>query len=326
METYQLSKKDIKKLEKHYKVPLSELTVDSKGLIVISDNIPPHLKDFVNEIKSNLKDGSTIILKTKPNRPNYNESKELIELLGTNKISGDGFTSFLKNAWTKTKEVASDAFNKIATRTAGDIYNKGRTITAATPVTNSRHMPDLKTCYLMAQTSYKPNIIGIDHPDWELIQNDQYLASYKNDNTKTIIVAIRGTDPKDTGDIAADIGIALGSLTSSDRYKRDIINIKRVQKVYPPSQWWYAGVGHSLGGALLDEFINLRLLHEGVSFNPAVSKSFYDKPTTNRRIYLSSDPLYNLMGRFTLNHEVRQSDKGPLASHELNNFVGGRII
>jgi hypothetical protein len=325
MEKYNLSLKDIKKLEKYYKVPISELEVDSKGVIVIADNVPSHLKEFVNEIKNNLKDGCHIVLKTKPNRPHHKEAKELIKLLGTNKISGDGFGSFLKNAWNKTKEVASDAFNKIATRTAGDIYNKGKTVGNVTPVTNTSHMPDLKTLYQMENASYKPTE-QVKSEDWKLIQNDQYMGTYKNENTKTIIIAIRGTDPKDTNDIAADIGIALGNLTVSQRYKRDLANIKRLQKLFNPREWWYAGVGHSLGGALLDEFIKLGLLKEGVSFNPAVSKSDYTTPTTNRRIYLSSDPLYNLMGRFTSNHEVRQSNKGPLASHELNNFQGGKKV
>jgi hypothetical protein len=276
MEKYQLNKKQIAKLEKHYNVPISELAVNSKGLVVISK-------------------------------------------------SGDGFGSFLKNAWTKTKNLASDAFNKIGTRVVGDIYNKSAATTKVTPVINSFHMPDTQTLYQMANSSYKPTDMFKGN-DWQLIQNDQYMASYKNTTLKVIIIAIRGTDPKDSQDIAADVGIALGTLKNSFRYKRDLANIIRLQKVFNPSEWWFAGVGHSLGGALLDEFIKLGLLKEGVSFNPAVSKSDYNTPTTNRRIYLSSDPLYNLIGRFTTNHEVRQSEQGPLASHKLTNFIGGRII
>lgn len=277
MERYNLNKKQIAKLEQHYNVPISELAVDSKGLVVISK-------------------------------------------------SGDGFGSFLKSAWNKTKNLASDAFNKIGTRTVGDIYNKGAaTTTRVTPVINSFHMPDTQTLYQMANSSYKPTEM-FKANDWQLIQNDQYMASYKNTTLKVIIIAIRGTDPKDSQDIAADVGIALGTLKNSFRYKRDLANIIRLQKIFNPLEWWFAGVGHSLGGALLDEFIKLGLLKEGVSFNPAVSKSDYNTPTTNRRIYLSSDPLYNLIGRFTVNHEVRQSEQGPLASHELNNFIGGRII
>ena len=324
MHKYSLTNKQIKKLEDYYKVPITELEVDSTGLIVVQDNIPSHLKDFVKEIKSNLKDGDHIIIKTKKDRPNYKEAKELIELLGTNKISGDGLGSFFKNAWNKTKEFATDAFNKITTRAVGDLYNKGKELSEVTPVINSDHMPDLKTLYQMENASYKPEE-GIDRlSSWRLIENDQYIGAYKDDNSKTIIIAIRGTDPKDSGDIAADIGIALGSLKVSDRYKRDLRVIRRLQTVYKPTEWWYAGVGHSLGGALLDEFIKLGLLNEGVSFNPAVSKEDYNLPTTNRRIYLDSDPLYNLMGRFTSNHEVRKSNKGPLASHELKNFEGGK--
>lgn len=271
MDTYNLSKYQIKKLEKFYKVPISELGVNEEGLI------------------------------------------------------GAGFGSFMKNLWTKTKDVATDAFNKIGTRTMGDIYNKGiQAPVQATAVTNTSHMPDLKTLYQMEAASYNPLQSQIAASNtWQLVQRDQYMATYKNNATKTIIVAIRGTDPKDTNDIAADVGIALGTLKMSDRYKRDIANLTRLHKLFKPTEWWYCGVGHSLGGALLDEFIKAGFLKEGVSFNPAVSKEFYNQPTTNRRIYLSSDPLYNLMGRMTKYHEVRQSTKGPLASHELSNFQGG---
>lgn len=357
MEKYQLSKSQIKKLENHYKVPFLELVVDDHGIInhsggghagaipkVYKDDelitIPSHLNELINELYNTSFDGCHIKFSTNKNKIFHKEIKALLKLLnhkpyefqiskGRNilkfltHMEGDGFGSFLKNAWNKTKAIASDAFNKIATRSAGDIYNKGQTVAQTiTPVTNTKHMPDLKTLYQMANASYKPQE-EIVSDKWIMVQQDDYLAVYKNNETQTIIVAIRGTDPKDTGDIAADIGIALGTLTSSPRYQRDLQTITNLQKTYKPEEWWYAGVGHSLGGALLDEFIKLGLLKEGVSFNPAVSKADYNSPTTNRRIYLSSDPLYNLMGRFTSNHEVRESNKGPLASHELNNFVGG---
>lgn len=110
----------------------------------------------------------------------------------------------------------------------------------------SHHMPDFKTCHLMANTGYKPDIIGIDHPDWEMVQNNEYVASYKNEATKTIIVAIRCTNPKDT---------ALDSL----------ISMQNVQKFYLPSEWWYGGVSNSLDCALLDIFINLRIIQNGIN-------------------------------------------------------------
>ena len=331
MEKFNLTKSQINKLEKHYGVAHHHLDVDDDGLIhtvLKVDNkkvlIPPHLNSYVKDILKELSDGDTLVLKSKENRHDYNQSKELQKLLGGNSFKrGSGFGSFFTNAWNKTKATVKDAFNKIVTPTLGDIYNQNKARPVVTPVVNSPHVPDLKTCFEMENASYKPSA-SITGTTWQEILRTQYLACYKNEITKTIMCAFRGTDPKDKGDLVADISIALGSLSVSNRFISDKTGIETLQKTYSPNEWWYAGIGHSLGGAIVDAMIKLGYIKEGVSFNPAVQKEDYDKKTTNRRIYLSSDPLYNLMGRFTVNHEVRQSSKGPLESHSLDSFSGGK--
>ena len=216
---------------------------------------------------------------------------------------------------------------KYITKGLGSVYNLTQTAQEGIPVVNSDKVPDLKTCYEIENRSYKrdiPGSLGRLNP-YQEIARDEYICAYKNVNNNSVICGVRGTDTKDMGDIAADIKIALGKLNSSDRYKHDVKVIKHLQGYFPPDKWWWVGVGHSLGGAIVDSLIREGLLKEGVSFNPAVQKEEYLQPTTNRRIYLETDPLYLLMGRFTKYHEVRKtSGLGVAKSHSLDNFQGGK--
>jgi len=230
----------------------------------------------------------------------------------------------------------ADIFNSVSsfagkfiTKGLGSVYNLTQTAQEGIPVVNSDKVPDLKTCYEIENRSYKqeiPGSLGRRNP-YEEIARDEYICAYKNVTNNSVICGIRGTDTKDMGDVAADIQIALGKLNSSERYKHDVSVIKRLQTYFPQDKWWWVGVGHSLGGAIVDSLIREGLLKEGVSFNPAVQKEEYLKPTTNRRIYLETDPLYLLMGRFTKYHEVRKtSGLGVAKSHSLDNFQGGKKV
>ena len=217
--------------------------------------------------------------------------------------------------------------SKYITKGLGSVLNFNQEAQQGIPVTNTSKVPDLKTCYQIEARSYKqeiPGSLGRLNPLQE-IARDEYICVYKNVTNSSVVCGVRGTDVKDMKDIGADIKIALGTLNSSDRYKHDVEVITSLQKSFPQSKWWWVGVGHSLGGAIVDSLIRAGLLKEGVSFNPAVQKEEYLKPTTNRRIYLETDPLYLLMGRFTKYHEVRKtSNMGVAASHSLSNFEGGK--
>ena len=157
-------------------------------------------------------------------------------------------------------------------------------------------IPDRNTLQQLATQSYEDvpsNRIG----QLELVRATPTLKFYK-DNGNTIVVAIRGTKPTDMDDVKADGLIAIGQLESSDRYKRDLTTIQQFQTQYPPSQYDYYGVGHSLGGAILDMFLKRGFLKNGVSYNPAVQpQDFQNTSLANQRVYMESDPLYALMGR-----------------------------
>ena len=151
------------------------------------------------------------------------------------------------------------------------------------------------------------------------------MTAYRDD--KTLILAVRGTDIRDTKDLVADVSIALGAIKRSARFKNDVEVIQKLKQIPELANLYWVGTGHSLGSALIDEFLKLGLISEAVTFNGAVSSEFYNTNNKNRRIYMSNDPLYLLMGRKTKYHEVRENnDVGIGKAHSLSNFVGGRRL
>ena len=204
-------------------------------------------------------------------------------------------------------------------------------------------MPPRADLQIAAEGSYKN--APRDLNGFQLVQSTPTLLFYiKNELPRpTVLVAIRGTVPSDTRDLKADASIAIGNLKNSDRYVADKAALQQFQLNYPPTQYDYYGTGHSLGGAILDQFLKEGLLQRGVSYNPAVQPQdvLFGDTGKNERIYQSGDPLYQLMGRFTKTHEVRQEPKKKksllsyvpylgkaydyLQSHGLSNFAGGLI-
>lgn len=169
----------------------------------------------------------------------------------------------------------------------------------------------------IAKESYKKGAskkIG----DAELVKETDTLKFYKKDNE--IIIGVRGT--KDFSDAVTSLSLGAESkavLRATPRLRNDIAEIKEFQKQYPPSTYHYSGVGHSLGGALIDELIDQNLISEGRSYNPAVHRADLYKPTDkNRRVYAEGDPLYSLgslVGQTKYNTDVRMRDSKPLTAH-----------
>ena len=175
----------------------------------------------------------------------------------------------------------------------------------------------------------KKNVDG-----WELVSFTPTLKFYRKGSD--IVVGVRGT--ADARDTSADLSLAYNGLTSTDRFKEDVGVLKQFQNQYPDIE--YYGVGHSLGGAVLDELIKLNLIKSGISYNPAVQPQNFRADIPNHRIYEEGDALYALSGMFLKNKpEVRKkpfsvvgylkkkvtpAPVGYLASHGLDNFKGGR--
>jgi hypothetical protein len=157
-------------------------------------------------------------------------------------------------------------------------------------------IPDRNILQQLATQSYQ-QVPATRVGQLELIRATPTLKFYK-DSGNTIVVAIRGTKPTDVDDVKADGLIALGQLETSKRYNEDLNTIQQFQTQFPPSQFDYYGVGHSLGGAILDSFLKRGFLKNGVSYNPAVQpQDFQNTTLPNQRVYMESDPLYAIMGR-----------------------------
>lgn len=190
----------------------------------------------------------------------------------------------------------------------------------------------------MAKASYSETPQSMIN-GWTLISRTPTLLFYRSGDT--IVVAIRGTKPTDRRDVEADAKIALNQLESTPRYQTDLSTLLTFQKQYPPSQFEYYGVGHSLGGAILDSFLADGWIRSGISYNPAIQPKNIPKPSTNQRIYQTGDPLYAVMGQFAKGSEVRPRKKsspfesllrnvpyvgsliGLYKDHQLDNFEGG---
>ncbi len=194
--------------------------------------------------------------------------------------------------------------------------------------------PTKKVLWEIENEAYKP--IAAPRVDgWQLLKETPTLKFYQNG--AVIVVGIRGS--ADMTDVRADLQILTGGLANSSRYKTDLQTLKDFQRFAKPTRFTYYGVAHSLGGAIMDEFINAGLIKSGVSYNPAVDLSKFRNFPLNHRIYNSDDPLYKIMGQFTVNPEVRQNKQGVLSTlanftpfgklnttlnaHKLSNFDGG---
>tara|TARA_R110000868_G_scaffold56100_9_gene173989 strand:- start:368 stop:1666 length:1299 start_codon:yes stop_codon:yes gene_type:complete len=170
---------------------------------------------------------------------------------------------------------------------------------------------------------------------FRLMAHTPTLKFYRGKDN-TILVGIRGT--ADTGDLKADAMIGLNKLEDSARFKEDLRTLEQFQQEHTAGEYDYFGVGHSLGGAILDLFLTKGMIKSGISYNPAIQPlDIVRKDIPNHRIYFVDDALYKTMGRFSHNPEVRYRTKwkdfalskipavGPLNAHLLGRFEGGSV-
>ena len=199
-------------------------------------------------------------------------------------------------------------------------------------------LPDPLTLYTMAQNSYvSPQESQKMKPvaGYKVVFKNPTLTIYRDDYFNAFVVAIRGT--ADWTDLKAWLPTATNSVLNTDRWERDFDALSNFQNQYPPDKYIYYGVGHSLGGEILDQFIHKGMIQKGRSYNPAILLGdIRDSGLAkkNARIYASADPLYNLEGRLDHPTEVRQSPPSGIffnpitrirEQHSLNNpvFAGG---
>jgi len=146
--------------------------------------------------------------------------------------------------------------------------------------------------------------------DKDLVHSTPTMKIYKEDGD--YVVAIRGTN--DYRDVKADLAIPFNNLKNTQRYKEDRRILSEFQKTHPGN---YTGVGHSLGGAILDELIDEGLIKSGTSYNPATEPKYFND-TRNHRVYKENDPLA-ILSRPFVKQEIRPS-KDIFKAHSLENF------
>jgi hypothetical protein len=197
--------------------------------------------------------------------------------------------------------------------------------------------------YAEGRGATPPAFIG----HWQRVGNSPTLVFYRNSDS--IVVGIRGTMGSLFGeDWRANYTLPFNGLAGTNRYKKDRDALLKFQTRYPPSQFEYYGVGHSLGGAILDMFLSEGLIRNGVSYNPAIQTKDIKRDLPNERIYDANDPLYAMMGsRASEKPEVRapaqptsaaqsalgylhpaiaaaNAGQSYLNAHALTNFSGGK--
>jgi len=157
---------------------------------------------------------------------------------------------------------------------------------------------------------------------------------------KNVIVGVRGT--KTTEDVMTWGTVPLNTLDTTIVYKRDKAAVQQFQQEYPQNKYTYYAVGHSLGGAIIDNLIRAGLIKEAISYNSAIQTRDINAGLLNRRIYYGNDPLYRIMGWLDRKSEHREaknrtwndflyaftipgSTLEALSAHNLDNFEGGVI-
>ena len=148
---------------------------------------------------------------------------------------------------------------------------------------------------------------AIDLPDFKMIQDDTSIRFYRKDDENVILVGVRGTDFQSWTDFYTWFVIGTRSdLRLTTRFQNDLGKLIAFQRNYPPSQFYYVATGHSLAGSIIDRFLEMGLIEEAITYNPAIEKRhLLDGNILNHRVYLDTDPLFILMGQYAPNTEIR---------------------
>ena len=195
-----------------------------------------------------------------------------------------------------------------------------------------------KIDFLAADASYSQTpaqTLGIGADEFTLVQQSPTVKVYRRGGD--ILIALRGTKPTDTRDLAADASIAINRLGYSDRVKADEQFMDTLLRRFPSQTYNYYITGHSLGGAELLVFMRkYPFIKAGVAFNSALQPQdlIWQPGTSVKEIYTSTDPLFRLIGHFLARKTVIDAEnlsKGTdivsqgldaLSSHKLSQFAG----
>jgi len=199
--------------------------------------------------------------------------------------------------------------------------------------TDKQFLDIVKTSYATAP----PKLVS----DFELVFASPTVDAWVNEPRKTIVVSVRGTNIKDKQDIYADASLTVNALVKTPRYQTDKKAVQDIMGRYNPQTYEYYLVGHSLGGAIINQLMrDFPQFKYGMEYNPAFQP--YDLISQQRgkvfRNYTDKDPLYRLGGRLFADKKVVPSKTTvsnlgavgdlyeAISGHSLSNFEGaGRL-
>ena len=177
----------------------------------------------------------------------------------------------------------------------GYIYGSGKGLVGGATVSKNELQQMAQAAYLGREQSK----VGA----FKLVHKTPTLKLYQNGSL--IVVAVRGTELSDASDIQADGMTLIGKLKDSNRYQKDRNELMEFRKKYPTFRH-FVGVGHSLGGAILDGFIREGLIQNAVSYNPLLEPQEIRGNPRHHRIYHEDDPVYKMVGYLIPGVEVRR--------------------
>ena len=252
-------------------------------------------KEYIQILDRIEKDPNIYFIETKVHRKNNTQTKFYPP---SPTLHGSGLFSAIKSGFNTVKNTVSNI------------------ITPQHNFTLNANFPPSSMMYHIIDNAYKEEkdrdqtIRG-----YAYVYGTPTLVFYFQNNI--MLVGVRGT--ADARDLKADGLIPFGQLNKSARYLEDVAVLRQVKQQYPQATFY--GAAHSLGGALCDLFLQEGLLSQAISYNPAVERAYMTN-TNNKRLYISSDALYNTMGRFASNTEVRSQPNQSLLKKVLTNTSG----
>lgn len=142
--------------------------------------------------------------------------------------------------------------------------------------------------------------------EFRLVKLAPSIAFYE-DNEGTMVVAIAGTRGAQEA-LTEWWRIPVNQIESGERYKQAEQAVIQARREFPDILEWF-GVGHSLGGAIIDSLIEKGLLDAGHSFNPAIQTKHLSN-MKNRREFQEGDILGKLARPFASNISYRKKPSG----------------
>ena len=166
-----------------------------------------------------------------------------------------------------------------------------------------------ENAFALSRSMYDAQAIEI--PGFDYYEGNASIRFYVKDDEDVVMVGIRGTQKRNLRELLvtwasfANVG-GPEDLSFTSRFQEDLRSLQEFQKQFPISQFYYVATGHSLAGAIIDQFLDMGLINEALTYNPAIEKQYIlDGDIHNHRVYLDTDPLFILMGQFAPNTEIR---------------------